>query len=449
VADSILRVIEKETVDSSRMSMLHQLAFAYVYIKPDTAQLLSQQLIDFGKKSGIYVHELRGLAVSSSIYTNLGNYARALQDLLEAIRICEKNKSDRRLQYFLINISAAYSEMGDLKESMRSLYRLLELLEKENDDFNRTSAWINLGNNYEKLNRLDSARIFTTMANELARKINDEYGIMLSYTNLGNIHAKSGETDIAMSYYRYALDVGMKIEEYFGLAEATLGMAKLFERKGRHDSALHYARQSANIARQNGFMQSLHSAGSYLADFYEKHNRSDSAYAYLRLAAAAKDSIFSTEKTNHLQSLMIEEKSRQLKLEEERLQTKLEREKNIQYGIIAITLLTFTILFMVLSRSVVVNEKWIHFMGILGLLLVFEFVNLMVHPLLADITHHSPIWMLAIMVVIAAILIPLHHRLEHFIKHRLIAKNRQLRLQAAKRLVAQLEQQQNVPTQAE
>jgi hypothetical protein len=43
-------------------------------------------------------------------------------------------------------------------------------------------------------------------------------------------------------------------------------------------------------------------------------------------------------------------------------------------------------------------------------------------------------------VVIAAILIPLHHRLQHLLTHQMVIKNKQLRLAAAERTVAKLKE---------
>jgi hypothetical protein len=75
----------------------------------------------------------------------------------------------------------------------------------------------------------------------------------------------------------------------------------------------------------------------------------------------------------------------------------------------------------------------------LGLLLVFEFINLLLHPYLAGLTHHSPVLMLSALVVIASLLIPLHHRLERWIKDRLVEKHKRIRLAAAKRTIRKLE----------
>jgi hypothetical protein len=43
------------------------------------------------------------------------------------------------------------------------------------------------------------------------------------------------------------------------------------------------------------------------------------------------------------------------------------------------------------------------------------------------------------MVCIAALLVPLHHRTEKWILHRLVEKNKKIRLEAAKKTIAKLE----------
>lgn len=101
----------------------------------------------------------------------------------------------------------------------------------------------------------------------------------------------------------------------------------------------------------------------------------------------------------------------------------------MQYAFIVISIISFIAL---LSRSIMVNEKWIEFPGIPGLMIVFEFVNLVVHPCLSAATYHSPLWMLLILVAIAAILIPMHHKVEYRISHQLTEKNKRFRLALAK-----------------
>ena len=59
------------------------------------------------------------------------------------------------------------------------------------------------------------------------------------------------------------------------------------------------------------------------------------------------------------------------------------------------------------------------YLGLLGLLLLFEFIAIFVHPYIDELTGHQPVWMLIILVMIAAVLVPLHHKMEHWVKEHL------------------------------
>jgi apolipoprotein N-acyltransferase len=120
------------------------------------------------------------------------------------------------------------------------------------------------------------------------------------------------------------------------------------------------------------------------------------------------------------------------------------RRQNLQYAGIAVGIFTFFILFSLLSHSVIVNIKLISFLGVLGLLMVFEFINLLLHPFLEKVTNHSPILMLLALVVIASLLIPFHHKLEKWIKVRMTEKNKEIKLAAAKKTIEELENNANI-----
>jgi hypothetical protein len=84
----------------------------------------------------------------------------------------------------------------------------------------------------------------------------------------------------------------------------------------------------------------------------------------------------------------------------------------------------------------------ITFFGVIALLIVFEFLNLFLHPFLEKITNHSPVLMLLALVCIAALLVPFHHRLEKWAINKLVEKNKSIRLAAAKKTIEKLENNQ-------
>ena len=151
------------------------------------------------------------------------------------------------------------------------------------------------------------------------------------------------------------------------------------------------------------------------------------------------DSIFGASNTAQLQTLGFNEQERQREINENKVKEAAERKHNFQYAAIALGLIAFLTLFLLLSHSIIANQKLIRFPGVVALLIVFEFINLYIHPYLAHATNDSPLLMLLVMVCIAALLVPVHHRLEKWITNRLVEKNKRIRLAAAKKTIEQLE----------
>jgi hypothetical protein len=66
-----------------------------------------------------------------------------------------------------------------------------------------------------------------------------------------------------------------------------------------------------------------------------------------------------------------------------------------------------------------IHVKAIKTLGIISLLMLFEYLTLLLHPFVVSITNHTPIFELLIFVSIAALLIPTHHRVEHWLIEKL------------------------------
>ena len=117
----------------------------------------------------------------------------------------------------------------------------------------------------------------------------------------------------------------------------------------------------------------------------------------------------------------------------------MQHHENIENALIALGIVSFTILFLLLSRSFITNIRFIKFLGILALLLVFEFINILAHSYLEALTNNSQVLTLLLLVGIAALLIPLHHRLEKWTITKVVEKNKAVRLADAKKTMEKLE----------
>ncbi|HSN59788.1 MAG TPA: hypothetical protein VLR49_02555, partial [Ferruginibacter sp.] len=99
--------------------------------------------------------------------------------------------------------------------------------------------------------------------------------------------------------------------------------------------------------------------------------------------------------------------------------------------------------FFLLSRSFITNTRLIEFLGVMALLIVFEFLNLLLHPLLERVTNQAPLLMLLALVCIGALLIPLHRRVEKWATAKLVEKNKRIRLAYARKTIEKLENNDN------
>ena len=208
---------------------------------------------------------------------------------------------------------------------------------------------------------------------------------------------------------------------------------------GRVSEGNQVGRLGLDAAVKSGLKRQAIDNAEVLRELFDKQKQIDSAYYYSKLANAYRDSVFNEQKNLQSQNVIFSQQLHEKEVAEEKKNEEMERAHNLQNATIALALVTFVVLFFVLSHSIIANERLIKSLGILALLIVFEFLNLLLHPYVGNLTHHSPILMLGIMVSIAALLIPLHHKLEHWITHKLVEKNNKIRLAAAKKTIGHLE----------
>ena len=437
--DTLKKLLVTKIHDSTKSLIYCDLCLAYLYFNPDSSLFFAQKGLILAKRIDFAKGEAMALTRTAGVFRVTGSYVKALELYLQALKKYESINDQLGITRVLINIGSTYAGQGDYKQTLYYNLKAKAIAEKLKDKKRLQIALVNSGDAYEKLNQLDSARMSSHQGYEIALSLNDEAVVGTSLNNLGNVYSKMNQPILALEIYRSSIPIELKTKNDEGICETYLGMAKLFQRMNVQDSSLQYAKQSLAIAQLAGFTPKVLEASTFLAAFYKSQNIVDSAYHYLAETIAAKDSLYSQEKSRQVQALSFNELLRQQEIETVRIATEKQQKNDLQYIGIAAGLIIFITIFILLSRSIIVNERLIKFVGLIGLLVIFEFVNLLIHPYLTSATHHSPIWMLIVLVAIAAILVPMHRWIEHLVAHKIVTKNKQLRLEAARRTIAKLE----------
>lgn len=291
----------------------------------------------------------------------------------------------------------------------------------------------------------DSGMLYAEKAVKIDGELKNDYQLAISTSTLGENYIAAGKHDVALPFLRRSAGYYKRNGAPSPYMDAYLknDFAEVFLATKMYDSSNYYSRQALLLSVPLDIKDQSMRSYEYLYKSFEQTNQQDSLNKYFRLTMLTKDSLLSLEKVKSIQALTFQEQLRQQEAEVEKIKAAEERHQNIQYALMAFGIITLIILFLLLSRRIITNTKMIEFLGAVALLIVFEFLNLLLHPFLERVTHHSPVLMLLALVCIAALLVPLHHKLEHWATHKLVEKNKAIRLAAAKKTIEQLEKDNN------
>jgi len=418
-ADSLRRELRHSKVDTNRVRLMWQLASVIYNNNPDTALQLAQNALYLAKNFKYTEGQSRSLGILANAFMVIGNYPRALELNLQKLQLEEKRDKPRNLASVLMNIGIIYRYQEEYDHALEYYSKADSVISKNGvEDFKYAIA-MNIGDAYDVLNIFDSSYKYYSRSLAIARNLQSEDYIGIAMTGLGHAYRKTGNTTAALLNYRNAVNYLLTASDDDNLCEATLGLATLFQELDQSDSSGYYANLSFSTAKKDGFLSREYDASEFLTQHYKKLNNIDSAFLFAEYSHQVNDSLNSKAKIRELQILTSNEQFRQRGLEEERRIASERRSQQLQFLLIGIFIPGLFLLTLLLSRQKI-HITVIKALGILSLLFLFEYLTLWLHPTVAGFTGHKPIFEIMIFVGVAAILIPLHHRAEHWLVDRLI-----------------------------
>jgi tetratricopeptide (TPR) repeat protein len=420
-SDSIARLLATEKIDSNRVTLLWNMAYIMHNFNPDTALLLSQEALHLARKIKFRDGESRALGILANTFTKTGNYPQALEFYLEKLKIEEKNNYARSLASVIMNIGIVYVYQEEYRKALVYYRQADSIIYADNVEDLKYNIALNEGDLYNRLNITDSAFLFFNRSLGLAIEQEDGDLTGTSMTGLAHSFYKMNNDSLALKNYRNAITYLEAANDVDITCEASLGLAKVYERMGKSDSATFYAQKALRLAQKDGFLQWNLEAVTFLTAHYKQQNRPDSALAYSEQAQVLKNSINSKDRIRASQILSTNEQLRQREIAENKLIARKERSKQLQLLFIGMFIPGLFLLTLFLSRRQV-HTKVIKTMGIISLLIFFEYLTLLLHPYVLELTHHTPVYEIIIFVCIAAILIPSHHKIEHWLIDKLTRK---------------------------
>lgn len=440
--DSLYQVLKLAATPVAQIKAWIAISENYAYVgQPDSMQFANEQIFEIATKTDEDSLLAKAYLHIANYFGNTSDYEQALDYQFKSLSLAEKAQNDYDIWLAAKEAGITFKRLKNYDEALRYL-RKAELYLKKSpyqkaESANRT--YTHFAEVYLGLGQLDSALRYIQLTNELTAKDKDPYGYARVLYIFAAVYKAKGDSDLAESYYKKCIAFSDVENIYAPYVSATTDYGQYLYDKKQYALSKAYALSGYNKAIEAKNKSGVINAAALLRKTYYAIGQKDSSYYYSTIKDAYSDSVFNEQQRNQIQNLsfsqQIKENEEQIKLSEEAEQ----RERNIQYALIAIGIIVLLTLYLLLSRSFITNTKLIEFFGIVALLIVFEFLNLLLHPFLERITHHNPVLMLLALVCIAALLVPLHHKVEKWATAKLVEKNKQIRLAAAKKTIQQLD----------
>ena len=415
-----LQLLHGAETDTAKVRLLCVASFEKLNTNIDSAMYFAQEALRLAQNDDHIEGIAKSLNAIGNVLLQTGQHDKALETYLSALKKAETTQSQSSIAQTYSNIGNLYINQGEYKLPLEYLFKAKKINETSKDYEKLTINLVNIGICYQYRDLADSALFFLHDALKIAIEQHNEKTECSILYYIGTVYEDIHNIEMSKNYYSQSLTKAIQTNNQNMLSSVYKKLGGLM--KNEHpDSALFYTSKAYEIASNNKYYVMSMNASGTLYELYMKTGNQDSSLKYLKIRYDLKDSLFNNEKIKHIQTMTLQEQLRQNDLQQALEKQQKERMQNAQYIGIALFILGLFVLLIVLSHKKV-KPSIIEYVGMIALLLFFEFIALYLHPYIEKWSHHKPVIALLILVCIASILVPSHHRLEKWVKEKLAKK---------------------------
>ena len=406
--------------------------------------------------------------VTGQVYQAKSENILALRSYFSALRIAENIRNAALIRNCYIYLSDFYSDIEDYDRAidyMTLAYKKIDEVKEKNVPYQKVIYTNNLGNLFAKKKNYDIAISYFERSIRMADSLKFSTLKIPGYVSLLNQYLRKDEPQKALDYLnsaagselkKYLVNFGMApvIDQAYGVVYTGIGrydsagiylekarpmfenssnesskvgflaqMATYYNKSGNYKLAIVHFLQVKEISERNGWLDFVEKSARHLDSLYRKTGNLEEAGKYNALYYQYKDSIETLKRDKEMRQAEADDEKDRLVRSQQAAEEQKKRRNNIQYLAIVIGIISLFVSLVILGMFKV-SAGVIKAIGFFVFLMFFEFIFLIFKKNIYEYTHGEPWKDLAFMILLAAILVPLHHWLEHKVLHYLTSHNR-------------------------
>lgn len=319
--DSLKLELQKTTIDSVKIKLLHHLFYQSVYDSPEFAKESIIKAINLSKQT----NNKRLLAESYNYYADFlysqSTYDSAITSYQKGLDLSRKNKYNRGMYNALSGLGKTFLEKGNFKKALEYQKLNSEMAEKLNDTLRIANSYLGIAAIHHEIEDYTKAMEYYTLASKKYQQIGNLLSFGIALTNISGVLIQIEDYENALNYcvksdsifnkldykpgkayvlrllasiytkkkqLEYAIDNQLKALSMYKLmgevsqvAEVQHDIGKLYDTQEKHEKALTYYIKSLNIQKRIGDSVRLALSYNSIGESYYRLKNNKKAKAYL------------------------------------------------------------------------------------------------------------------------------------------------------------------------
>ncbi|MHB8259080.1 MAG: tetratricopeptide repeat protein [Bacteroidia bacterium] len=307
--DSLQALLKTDKEDTNKVKHLNNVCNEYIKIGSyDTAIVLANQALALcdssfeGGKGDVLT--LFYTCAKANAYNTLGNvnlqqgnYPKALDYYLKALKINETLKDKKRIAAILGNIGLVYDNQADYPKALDYYFKALKIAEELKDKNGVARHLGNIGIVYYNQVDYPKALDYYFKALKMKEELGNKNGIAILLGNIGNIYKEQADYPKALDYDFKALKMDEELRDKNSIAIVLSNIGSLYTDTKKYKEAETYLLDALKIDKEIGAQDGERDDEEKLSELYEQTGRNKEALAHYKSSMLLKDTIFSQE--NH------------------------------------------------------------------------------------------------------------------------------------------------------
>lgn len=296
------KFIEEYTTTDSIQKFL-EVAWEYRNNYPDSTIFYANRARALSVAAGRIEQAVQATNYVGVAHRNLGNYSKAFEQYIKALKEAEDNEIIEQQGYTLINLGNLGIYQSDFEGALNYFEQALNKAIVLGDSSMMAYCFLNKGRAFRSYDQFDNAELEISKALEIRLSLDDGPGIIAGLAELGEINRLRKNYPEAISYFEASIAKAQESSNVSAVVYGYNNLALVYLGQGLISKAEYSALKSYELAIATGLKNDIRKAMLTLSNVYENRGDFSKSLQYHKDYLTLDREIFSEENIRKVERL--------------------------------------------------------------------------------------------------------------------------------------------------